>query len=117
DLPTTPAHGRTLHRLADRPERSLPQTALPGRDRQRLVAPHPHGRPQPPPTDQPPTQPPIRSLATPPTRWTTAAGKPHILTLVGGDHVVDPSRSDLHPAQNGIVGTRPSLNALCSGHS
>ena len=34
DIPATPAHGRTLDRLADRPERPLPQAALPRRSRQ-----------------------------------------------------------------------------------
>ena len=52
-LPPAPAHGRTLHRLAHRPERPLPPTALPRRGRQRLVATHPHGRPQPAPPAQP----------------------------------------------------------------
>jgi hypothetical protein len=46
-LPAAPAHGRTLDRPPDRPERPLPQTALPRRRRQRLSATRPHRRAQP----------------------------------------------------------------------
>ena len=52
-------------------------------DRQRLVATHPDVRPQPPPTDQPRTQPPERNLATHPSQLTAAARR-HIMTLMGG---------------------------------
>jgi hypothetical protein len=58
DLPATPAHGRTLDRLANRAQRPLPQTPLPRRHRRRLVAAHPDGRPEPAPPAQPRPHPP-----------------------------------------------------------
>src|SRR5262249_36087336 len=61
-LPPISAHGRTLHRLAHRPAKPLPATALPRHRRQRPLATPPHRRAQPPPPAQPRPHPPHRRL-------------------------------------------------------